>query len=424
MPIQTSQDGSDTALPLLGSSYLSDEGVLKNAFLAEHPTLAAEARKTLGADAAALVPKVVEGAFVRAWDARASLATSAQLHDFLIEDVQHAAARALSRRAGAHRFAVHEGGSAAPHAVAETTADQSWGHIQHALHGEAHSPQALAEAAQHSRHEAATHIATVTKERSTWAAIAIGALVIIAMVGGVFVLDRMGADEKVATAVNATDARVVQSLPGQLGVVTLDDGSVVRLAPESKLFIPSSFGPNIRAVRLDGTANFEVAAGQPIELQVHAGNVVLVAKGTRFMVHSYAADSTTTVVVSEGTVEVRQNKAVVQTLTAGQALVSRVGAAPRAATAAEKEEADAWRSGEMIVANRPLHDVLPLLRRWYGLTLAVQPDSLSARPVTLRVSLDSSRAALRAVEKSTGLAFGYMGQNMVFRLPAAASAKR
>jgi hypothetical protein len=43
------------------------------------------------------------------------------------------------------------------------------------------------------------------------------------------------------------------------------------------------------------------------------------------------------------------------------------------------------------------------------------PDSaLLARKVTLRASLDSSRQAIRGIEQSTGLQFGYRGQNMVF----------
>jgi hypothetical protein len=44
--------------------------------------------------------------------------------------------------------------------------------------------------------------------------------------------------------------------------------------------------------------------------------------------------------------------------------------------------------------------------------------------VTLRASLDSSRQAIRGIEQSTGLEFGYIGPNMVFREPAAPAAKK
>ena len=84
---------------------LTDESALHDAFLVEYPILTAEARGELGPEASVLTPKVVEGAFVRAWDSRDRLTTPAELHHFLVEDVHHAAARALSRRAAAHRFA-------------------------------------------------------------------------------------------------------------------------------------------------------------------------------------------------------------------------------------------------------------------------------------------------------------------------------
>src|SRR3954452_17180235 len=133
------------------SQLVLDEESLHRTFLAEYSELTAEARADLG-DAVVLAPKVVEGAFVRAWDARARFKTPAEVHNFLVEDVHHAAARALSRRAAAQRFAGHEHADA--HTVVDTTPEQAWAHILHALHGEEHSPQALAAAAAVSRHGA------------------------------------------------------------------------------------------------------------------------------------------------------------------------------------------------------------------------------------------------------------------------------
>src|SRR5215210_3797263 len=128
---------------------LESEETLRRVFLEEFASLTAEARADLGEDARALVPKVVEGAFVRAWDARARFKTPAEVHQFLVEDVHHAAARALSRRASAHRLKGSE--HAVAHAVVPTTPEEAWKHIQHALHGEEHSPEALAAAAAASR---------------------------------------------------------------------------------------------------------------------------------------------------------------------------------------------------------------------------------------------------------------------------------
>jgi ferric-dicitrate binding protein FerR (iron transport regulator) len=412
-PAPQRDSDASTALPL--RTPLADENALHDTFLAEYPMLAAEAQAELGADAAALIPKVVEGAFVRAWDARARFQTPAQVHQFLIEDVHHAAARALSRRATAHRFAGHEATTKqTAHRTEEINMEQSWAHVLDALRGDAHSPQALADAAARSRHGAAEHIAVIEKSGPAWKLVAILVLVAGALYGAVMAMNYMGADAKIATAVNAADVHVVTSPPGQIGLVTLGDGSTARLAPESKLSIPKNFGPTQRAVKLEGAAVFTVAPGLKENFQVYGRDVIVVAKGTKFAVRAYENDEASTVVVREGLVEVRHGTQA-QPLPAGAALLIPRGGAPRAATSTEADEGAGWDSGKLTISNRPLRDVLTQLRRWYGLTVSVPHDTVLGRLVTLRASLDSSGRAIREIERSTGLEFGYVGKNMVFR---------
>jgi len=409
-------------------SALADEAALRHAFLAEYPALAAEARADLGEQAAALTPKVVEGAFVRAWDARDSLRSPAELHDFLVRDVHHAAARALSRRVAAHRLSSGgapgsaEEANLVAHVIAEADVEESWRHVLHALHGETHSPQALAESAAVARHEAAEHITGATRETSLAAPLAIGAVALAIAVAVGMYMDRAGTDSRLGRAVNAADVRVHSSLPSQIGVITLDDGSRVRLAPESKLSIPSAYGPRLRAVKLEGTASFEIAPGGS-EFQVHARNAIVAVTGTAFTVRAYPGDAGVTVAVSEGAVEIRRGESR-QAITAGNAVMLGAGVAARSASVSERAEADGWRQGVLTIAARPLREVLPELRRWYGLDVMVQDTSLLARPVTLRASLDSSRQAIRAIEGSTGLEFGYAGQNMIFRERPGGTRKR
>ena len=424
MSSPVSPSGGDAPIPLPIRTPIADEEALHDAFVAEYPTLAAEARAELGPDAAVLSPKVVEGAFVRAWDARAKFQTPAELHQFLVEDVHHAAARALSRRAAAQRFAGHENHTkhAAHHPTDVVDMEQSWAHVLHALHGETHSPQALAEAAAASRHEAAEHIAVIEKSVPVWKVLGVIVAVAAVLFGAVAVMNYLGTDAKIASAVNAADVRVVPSLPAQVAVVTLDDGSTVRLAPESKLSSPQGFGPDLRAVKIEGAGTFTVAPGQPKNFQVHARDAVVIAKGTVFTVRRYEDDEATTVVVQEGTVDVRHGDQT-QSLAAGAALVVASDRTARPATGVEADEAAGWNAGTLAVANRPLREVLPLLRRWYGLTVSVPQDTLLARPVTMRASLDSSRQAIRGIEQSTGLEFGYIGPNMVFREKAGSAAK-
>src|SRR5215208_3898573 len=96
------REGGALATPPI-PPVLSDEATLRRVLESELPTLTAEARAKLG-EAVALTPRVLEGAFVHAWQQRERFQTPAELHEFLVAEVHHEAARALSRRAGAHRM--------------------------------------------------------------------------------------------------------------------------------------------------------------------------------------------------------------------------------------------------------------------------------------------------------------------------------
>jgi len=425
--MSTTFDAREGNAPDAGSPAiaLGSEETLRRVFLEEFASLTAEARADLGEDARALVPKVVEGAFVRAWDARARFRTPEEVHQFLVEDVHHAAARALSRRAGAHRLS--GGGRANAHAVHEETPEEAWTHIMHALHGEAHSPKALAEAAAHSRHEAAEHIKRSAKTVPVWIVAAIGTVVLAFFILVATVMGRVSEDARYARALNAPDARPIVTTFAKIGMVTLDDGSKVRLAPESQVTVPKLFGPELRVVRLQGMGEFTVAQGLKQPFRVNAGNVAIVATGTAFTAQ-VRDDQSVTVVVSDGTVQVGQRKAMTE-VKSGSAVVAK-DSTVRPATAAERDEADAWRSGMLVVNEKPLGQVLNLMNRWYGLTILVQQNALLDRKASFRASLDSTRQAIRGIEESAGVQFGYIGQNMAFReatsdtAPAKGAAKR
>ena len=125
-------------------------------------------------------------------------------------------------------------------------------------------------------------------------------------------------------------------------------------------------------------------------------------------------------VVSEGSVKVGKPKDLTD-VPAGGAVVAK-DSVVRQATAAEKEEADGWRSGMLVVNDKPLGQVLNLMKRWYGLTILVPQPQLLERKASFRASLDSTRQAIRGIESTTGLQFGYVGQNMAFTEPEAKAA--
>jgi len=415
----TPQDAGTIPTPP-SSSALPDEEALHRLVLTDHASLLALARSELGPEAAGYAQRVTERAFLNAWNARLQLQTADELRAFLTEDVRHGAARAKSQQAVAHRFATHTHelphATQMHHAITDVTAAETWTHLEHALHGDAHQPYALEASRAALRHEAAEHIAHVEQRGRWWIAAAIIVVAAIAIFGVMRWLDRASAESRIAQAVNGNDVRSLTSVAGQIGDVTLGDGSTARMAPESKLTIPQAFGPDLRGLRLEGAAAFTVAPVNGENFTVFAGPAVIVATGTAFTVRAYPNDPATTVVVTQGTVHV-QRGADARDVRAGEALVVPETAPLRVATAAERDAADAWRTGTVAITDERLGDVLTELRRWYALDIHVQHPPLLDRRVTVRAPLGARNDAIHAVEQSTGLQFGYVDSTMVLQEP-------
>jgi ferric-dicitrate binding protein FerR (iron transport regulator) len=408
------------------SLILPDEDALRRVFTTEFATLAGQAQSRLG-EAASLTPRVVETAFVRAWQEREKIQTSEELHAFLAEEVQHGAARALRKRAAAHRLGHHgeeEGHASTTTHVegAHANLEVSWAHVLKTIHPQ-HDAEAMKAAAAISRHEAAEHITEMAKGKSLLIPITIGIVAIGLAVGGVALADRLGAARATEQAVNSQDARNVATAFGQLGELNLDDGTKVRLAPETKLSIPKKFSvEKLRAVKVGGSATFEVKQGLPNPLQVFAGNAVVIAKGTSFTIGAYPNSNTVTVQVKEGAVDVRVGE-VVRAANAGEALLVDKSGAIRPPTADELEEAIGWTNGRLTLVNRQLRDVLPQLQRWYNLDVKVPELPVLERTLTLRVPLDSTRMAIAQVEQGAGVKYKNVNNVKVFLDDKAAKKK-
>jgi ferric-dicitrate binding protein FerR (iron transport regulator) len=401
---------------------LGDELALKRVFDREYSGCLTSARSQLG-DAESQAPRIVQTAFVNAWNQRASFSTDDQLKAFLAEQVSFGASRALSRRAAAHRFGTHGGRDevhTASHAVsAAADAEASWGEITRAIHGESTSKDAHAAVASAGRHEAAVHMKTVAKKGQWKVPVAVGVLALAAIASSFLFLDKLGEGEAALQAVGSATIQPIASQSGQIGSFNMADGSKVKMGPDTKVFIADGFPTKIRAVRVEGTAQFDVAPNQPTPLYVVVRKTQIIATGTSFVVSTFAADSSFAVLVREGSVTVKVGKAQ-QALSANQAvLVKNPGSEKNAAIEplpdAQKAELFDWVDGKVTVGTQPLRHVMEQLVRWFNLDIKIPDAALLDRPASFSVSLDSSRAAISQVEKSANVKFGYIGDNKVFQ---------
>lgn len=402
----------------------SDERAFERIVRHEFQDLAAAAKLEAGDDASAA--RVVEDAFVNAWTAREQFDSPEALEAFLRDAVHRGALRERGRRAALHRFeerehvnVIHRDANGAP-----ATADDVWNRVNTVLHTPRPSEESTARIrADVSRHEAASHVARVAKEQKSTASVgtlaAVAVVVIAAIAAMAMFLQPGDGIARYDAALAASDARVRSTGPGQQAVVELTDASRVALAPDSRLRIPAEYGDAMRVVGIEGAAGFEVAPGGDRQFLVRAGPATVRVTGTKFDVAAWPDEEVVTIRVREGTVDVTAGEAT-RTLQAGEAIAVGADGTLTTPGARDVEQAVGFATGELVVEDRPLREVVPILNRWYALDLNVADARLLDRRATVRAPLTSSRQAIEDVEQTAGVKFGYAGENKVLRDTTAA----
>ncbi|MEP7382608.1 MAG: FecR domain-containing protein [Gemmatimonadota bacterium] len=387
------------------------ETALERLFREHYNALIDEATEHV--DEAASAPRVVQTALLRTWDKREDFQSPEALEAFLHSAIHEAAIREKSRRAGLHRLESHEG---VAHVVRRSevripTVDEAWGHLTAALHPPPHDAAHAADVATASRHAAAEHMAAVGKRSSPLATMGYIGAIVLAVAALLFGIFRESPEAKVTRFLKSSDSREIISKFGQIGTVTLDDGSKATIGADSRLLIPPGFPSEVRAVRVTGTGTFDVATAT-LPFEVRLGEVAVVATGTRFAVDFDTATHAALVRVDEGTVKVRVGKTE-HPLAAGQALAVDANGVTSEPPKSAIDEALAWTNGRLVVSDRTLRHALEQTRRWYAIALVPHDMSLMERKVSIDAPLDSSTVMISELERSGNMKFGWEDKTMV-----------
>jgi ferric-dicitrate binding protein FerR (iron transport regulator) len=401
-----------------------DEHALEVIFRERYPVLMPEAQEAL-ADAAS-ASRVVERAHLHLWNERATVDSAARVNDLLREGVHQGTVRERSRRAAAHRLVEHEGGHVRPAKAPSPppSVDEAWQHLRTVLHPSTADAEHSRVRAERARHETAHHIADVEKPRSrvpVVIGVVLGALAVLALV---FSLDSVAPTASLSRALGSPEARPYTSARGQRARVGLEGVDAFVLGAESRLVVPARFA-DLRGVGLEGTANVDVADGQRLILDTPGGRVM--TNGGRLAVSARPGEEMM-VRVDSGTALVTPLRGTEQEVLAGQTMVFAPGdTAGAAATRERADETLGWTGDSLLIAQRPLRDVIPQLARWYGLDLWVADSSLLGRPVTMRAGLGSSREAISALEQAASVRIQNTGGRLYVNdagAPAPAAARR
>ena len=410
---------------LLADFRAGKESALEQLFRSNFNALTTEAVATL--DDAAAAQKVVASSFLEVWDRRGKVQSAGELETLLRQVLDSGLTHEQRRRATLHRMADTDGDhkqhATAKHQHEPESTDQVWAHIVGELHREKTDPRMRArEMTEHHRHASAAHMAQIAKPSGSKYKI-LGGIVLAAIVAvPLWYLNRGAETTKAEQALAREDTRPMKAAAGQRGTVKLEDSTVVSLGSASVVKLTAHFPQDFRAAQVNGTASFSAPTGdEPLLLQV--GSAWVFAQDADFAVRHFADDSHAMFKVNRGTVRVRAGQED-RTLEAGATLQVDNQGVISDLPAERAAEAFSWMDGNFVMQNQPLSEVLVAIKRWYGVDIVVKDSSIAHRPVTMTATLESSKAAIAALEQSAGVKIAFEGLAMVVNDTAATPKRR
>jgi|GEM_PF-1271934 len=195
-------------------------------------------------------------------------------------------------------------------------------------------------------------------------------------------------------------------------IITLSDGSVVRLNRNSILEVTDNRSDESRTIRLDGEAFFDVTHNPAHRFVVHAGDAVVEVLGTSFNIKN---GREIMVAVQEGSVSFRhqnQDDKSTAMLTAGQLGLLSDGGNEVKIEETDIENYMGWKNGYLNFSSMPFYQVARQLERIYGITHEWQDSSISTQKITVY----TERMQLEEVVETIALALdlGYdIGENSI-----------
>jgi ferric-dicitrate binding protein FerR (iron transport regulator) len=206
--------------------------------------------------------------------------------------------------------------------------------------------------------------------RLAWVGAALAAAALLVTVG-----NRAGNSRK--GVIQASPLGEVVTGPGEASTILLADGSVVRLAPESRISIRDL--TTKREVEFEGTAFFAIAKqpGLPFVVRTSAGTATVL--GTRFELRTAAREMR--VLVVEGKVAVRDAGNELR-LGAGEMTFVGSGARPTISKVTVPGAQVAWLGKVMLFQDTPLTQVAQEIEDRYGLPVVIADSALAGHLVS------------------------------------------
>ncbi len=205
---------------------------------------------------------------------------------------------------------------------------------------------------------------------------------------------RVGSD--VPTVPVTVASTMVEAVRGELGVVTLPDGSTVRPVGESRVTVAENFADD-RHVVLSGEAFFSVARDEARPFTVEAEGLTVTVLGTEFNMKAWAGESEREVSLVSGSVEITKGGESV-TLAPMERYVHDEATGESEVESFTPEQIDRWRFGRVNIDNLTLEQALRAVGDFYGMEVVTEGSLPGNMGVTTVLTDDvTPGAALEAI---------------------------
>ncbi|MEX0906516.1 MAG: FecR domain-containing protein [Balneolaceae bacterium] len=198
-------------------------------------------------------------------------------------------------------------------------------------------------------------------------------------------------------------------------IITLADGSVVRLNRNSTLEVSENRPDGSRTIRLDGEAFFDVTHNPDRTFVVHAGDAVVEVLGTSFNVKK---GSQVMVAVQEGLVSLRHQNH--EERSTARLTADQLGLLTDDGDDVKIEETNienymSWKNGYLNFNNMPFGQVLIQLERIYGTTHELQDSSISAQKLTVYTEKVQLKEVIEAIALAMELTYDMKETTIVWQ---------
>lgn len=172
---------------------------------------------------------------------------------------------------------------------------------------------------------------------------------------------------------------------GERKIITLSDGTKIWLSPSSTLQYPGQLVGNLREVKLEGEAFFEVAKDKRHPFVIHSTGMDTRVVGTSFNIQSFKAQKNYKVTVVTGIVKVAAlngaggKKKEVTLKPDQQALLDKGAGVLTSYNDPNAKEMLKRRDGILAYDDSPVQEVVADLERYYRLPVKIESKSASCR---------------------------------------------